>query len=65
MERRVFVIEAGKAFAVVAGALYLIGCESSTTSPSAVADISSTPASKKSGEQRIREDGTLKKFTIS
>ena len=42
MNRRVFVIEAGKAFPVVAGALYLIGCGSSTTSPSAVADISST-----------------------
>ncbi len=42
MERRVFVIQAGKAFPVVAGALYLIGCGSSTTSPSAVADISST-----------------------
>jgi hypothetical protein len=42
MERRVFVIQAGKAFPVVAGALYLIGCGRSTTSPSAVADISST-----------------------
>src|SRR5229473_380524 len=42
MERRVFVIQAGKAFPVVAGALYLIGCGSSTTSPSATADISST-----------------------
>src|SRR5260221_323417 len=42
MERRVFVIQAGKAFPAVAGALYLIGCGSSTTSPSATADISST-----------------------
>jgi len=42
MKRRVFVIQAGKAFPVVAGALYLIRCGSSTTSPSAVADISST-----------------------
>jgi uncharacterized lipoprotein YajG len=42
MERRVFVIQAGKAFPVVAGALYLIGCSNSTTSPSATADISST-----------------------
>ena len=42
MDRRVFVIEAGKAFPIVAGALYLIGCGSSTTSPSAIADVSST-----------------------
>ena len=43
MERRVFIIEAGKAFPIVAGALYLIGCGgNSATSPSAVADISST-----------------------
>jgi len=42
MERRVFVIQAGTAFPVVAGALYLIGCGHSSTSPSAVADISST-----------------------
>lgn len=42
MERRAFVIQAGKAFPVVAGALCLIGCGSSTTSPSAVAEISST-----------------------
>lgn len=42
MDRRVFVIEAGKAFPIVVGALYLIGCGSSTTSPSAVADVSST-----------------------
>src|SRR5512137_337710 len=39
MKRRVFVIEAGQAFPAVAGALYLIGCGSSTTSPSAVADL--------------------------
>jgi uncharacterized lipoprotein YajG len=42
MERRVFVIQAGKVFPVVAGALYLIGCSNSTTSPSATAEISST-----------------------
>jgi uncharacterized lipoprotein YajG len=42
MDRRVFVIEAGKAFPIVAGALYLIGCGSSSTSPSTVADVSST-----------------------
>jgi hypothetical protein len=41
MHRRVFIIEAGKAFPIVAGALYLINCGSST-SPSAVADVSST-----------------------
>jgi hypothetical protein len=39
--RRVFVIQAGKAFPVVVGAVYLIGCGSSTTSPSAVADVQS------------------------
>ena len=42
MDRRVFVIEAGKAFPVVAGALYLIGCGKSSTSPSAVADVQSS-----------------------
>jgi len=42
MERRTFVIEAGKAFAVVIGALYPIGCSSSTSSPSTVADVTST-----------------------
>ena len=43
MKRRVFVIQAGKAFPVVAGgAIYLIGCGGSTTSPSATADISGT-----------------------
>jgi hypothetical protein len=40
MERRTFVIEAGKAFPVVVGALYLFGC-GSPTSPSAVAEITS------------------------
>jgi hypothetical protein len=45
MKRRVFVIEAGKAFPIVAGAVYLIGCGSSTTSPSNVADVSSTSTS--------------------
>lgn len=42
MDRRVFVIQAGQAFPIVAGALYLVGCGSSTTSPSTVADVSST-----------------------
>ncbi len=43
MDRRTFVIEAGKAFPIVAGAVYLIGCgDSSTTSPSTVADVLST-----------------------
>jgi hypothetical protein len=43
MQRRVFIVEAGKAFPVVVGALYLIGCGgNSTTSPSAVADVSAT-----------------------
>ena len=40
MHRRTFVIQAGKAFPVVAGALYLIGC-GSPTGPSAVAEVSS------------------------
>ena len=40
-KRRVFLIQAGKAFPVVAGALYLIGCDDST-GPSAVADVFST-----------------------
>ncbi len=40
MNRRVFVLEAGKAVPAIAGALYLIGCGSSSpTSPSATADI--------------------------
>lgn len=44
MDRRTFVIEAGKAFPVIAGALYVIGCggSSSPTSPSGVADVLST-----------------------
>jgi len=42
MHRRVFVIQAGKKFPVVAGALYLIGCGGSSTSPSGVADVQST-----------------------
>ncbi len=43
MDRRTFVIRAGKAFPVIAGALYVIGCGSSSlTSPSSVADVSST-----------------------
>ena len=42
MNRRVFVIEAGKAFPAVVGALYLIGCsDNSPSSPSATADITS------------------------
>ena len=39
-QRRVFLVQAGKAFPVVAGALYLIGCDEAFN-PSAVADISS------------------------
>src|SRR5262245_18796076 len=39
VDRRTFVIEAGKAFPIVAGALYLIGCGSSPASPSGVADV--------------------------
>ena len=42
ISRRTFVIEAGKAFPIVAGALYAIGCGSDPTSPSAVAEVSST-----------------------
>ena len=41
MKRRVFVIQAGKAFPVVVGALYMVGCGSSPTNPSAVADVAS------------------------
>ena len=42
MNRRAFVIHAGKAFPIVAGALYVIGCGSSNpASPSAVAEVSS------------------------
>src|SRR5262245_58473716 len=41
MDRRVFVIAAGKAFPIVAGALYVSGCHSSTA-PSTVADVKST-----------------------
>jgi hypothetical protein len=41
MERRTFVIQAGKAFPVIIGALYLVDC-GSTTSPSAIAGVSST-----------------------
>jgi hypothetical protein len=45
LDRRTFVIEAGKAFPAVAGALYVIGCGSDgsgPTAPSGVADILST-----------------------
>jgi hypothetical protein len=43
VDRRTFVIEAGKAFPVVLGALYVIGCgDSGPTNPSTVADVSST-----------------------
>ena len=45
MKRRTFVIEAGKAFPVVFGALYLIGCGGSSTAPSAYAEVSSTSTS--------------------
>jgi hypothetical protein len=41
VNRRTFVIHAGQAFPIVAGALYVIGCGSDTpTSPSAVAEVS-------------------------
>ena len=41
VDRRLFVIAAGKAFPVIAGALYVISCgdDSSPTTPSGVADI--------------------------
>jgi hypothetical protein len=39
MERRVFFIEAGKAFPVVLGALYLIRCGSSFNPPPLVDDV--------------------------
>ena len=42
MNRRVFILEAGKAVPVVIGALYIVGCSSSTTSPSATADVQAT-----------------------
>ena len=43
IDRRTFVIEAGKAFPIVLGALYVIGCgDSGPTNPSTVADVSST-----------------------
>jgi len=42
MNRRTFVIEAGKAFPVVIGALYAIGCGDSSTAPSSFAEVSST-----------------------
>jgi hypothetical protein len=35
-------IEAGKAFPAIVGALYVYGCGSSPTSPSGVADVTST-----------------------
>ena len=43
VNRRTFVIDAGKAFPVVVGALYIVGCgDSGPTSPSTVADVSTT-----------------------
>src|SRR4030095_874178 len=42
MERRTFVIEAGKAFPAVIGALYVIGCGDSSTAPSAYASVQAT-----------------------
>ena len=39
MQRRVFLVEAGKALPVVAGAVYLIGCGGPWTSPSEIASI--------------------------
>src|SRR5262245_60274326 len=41
MQRRVFLVQAGKAVPAIAGALYLVGCGDSPTEPSAVASISS------------------------
>jgi hypothetical protein len=42
VDRRTFVIEAGKAFPVVVGAMYVFACGDSSTGPSTVADVSST-----------------------
>ena len=43
MNRRTFVIEAGKAFPIVAGALYIVACgDSSPSTPSTVADVLSS-----------------------
>jgi hypothetical protein len=43
MNRRVFILEAGKAVPIVIGALYIVGCGgNSTTSPSATADVQAT-----------------------
>lgn len=42
MQRRRFLIKAGRSFPVIAGAVYLIRCGKSSTSPSAVAAIVST-----------------------
>lgn len=42
MNRRTFVIEAGKAFPVIAGAMYVIACGSSPSSPSSATDITAT-----------------------
>ncbi|HET9830861.1 MAG TPA: hypothetical protein VFP91_04110 [Vicinamibacterales bacterium] len=41
MQRRVFLIQAGKAVPAVVGAIYMISCGDSTVAPSAVASISS------------------------
>jgi hypothetical protein len=41
MQRRVFLLQAGKAVPAVVGAIYLIGCGDSSTAPSAIADIQS------------------------
>ena len=42
MNRRVFILEAGKAIPIVVGAIYLVGCGNSSTSPSATADVQAT-----------------------
>ena len=42
MNRRVFILEAGRAVPLVAGAIYLVGCGSSSTAPSATADVTAT-----------------------
>ena len=42
MNRRTFVIEAGKAFSIIIGALYAVGCDNSSTAPSAYTAVSAT-----------------------
>ena len=42
MNRRVFILEAGKAVPAVVGALYIVSCGDNTVTPSATAEIQST-----------------------